>query len=81
MDVLVHIGVDTVHLNGEGFKGHVSEGQTVKRGERLVSFDREEVAQKAKSVDIIVVILNSRPDEYKVKAGSHVASGDNIIFS
>lgn len=50
-------------------------------GELLVSFEKEEVAKKAKSEDIIVVILNSRPDEYKVKAGNYIATGDNIIFN
>ncbi|MBC8589602.1 PTS sugar transporter subunit IIA [Wansuia hejianensis] len=58
LEVLVHIGVDTVELNGEGFTGHVKVGDKVKQGDLLVSFNKETIEQKAKSSITPVIITN-----------------------
>lgn len=41
VEILVHIGIDTVSLQGEGFKNEVSQGDTVKKGSPIISFERE----------------------------------------
>ena len=43
-EILLHVGIDTVGLNGEGFESHVREGQRVRTGERLLSFDLDLLA-------------------------------------
>ncbi len=58
-EVLIHVGIDTVKMNGEGFKGHVKSGDTVKRGQLLIEFDLEKVKKEAKSHLTPFVITNS----------------------
>lgn len=58
LEILVHIGIDTVNLNGEGFTAHVEQGNKVKKGDLLVSFDTEFVEKNAKSLISPIVITN-----------------------
>lgn len=58
LELLVHIGIDTVNLNGEGFTAYVEQGDKVKRGDLLVSFDTEFVKKNAKSLISPIVITN-----------------------
>ncbi|MBE6068447.1 MAG: PTS glucose transporter subunit IIA [Clostridium lundense] len=58
LEILVHIGIDTVNLNGEGFTAYVEQGNKVKKGDLLVSFDAEFVEKNAKSLITPVVITN-----------------------
>lgn len=58
LEVLLHVGMDTVELEGEGFTCHVREGQTVKRGELLLEFDRELLTAKGKKLTTPLVITN-----------------------
>ena len=57
-EILIHIGLETVALNGEGFTAHVRAGQTVKAGDLLITFDLDLLAQKAKSLITPVLITN-----------------------
>lgn len=62
-EILIHIGVDTVQLGGEGFEAYVKAGDKVKCGDRLVSFDREKIAAKGYDTTIAVLITNA--DQYE----------------
>lgn len=57
-EILIHLGVDTVNLKGEGFECFVSEGQKVKVGDKLVKMDVPFIEQNAKSSMPIVVFTN-----------------------
>ncbi len=57
-EILMHIGLETVALNGEGFEVLVREGQAVKAGEPLIGFDLDLLAQRARSLITPVVITN-----------------------
>ena len=57
-EILMHVGLETVALNGEGFSVFVKEGQSVKAGERLLGFDLDLLAQKARSLITPVVVTN-----------------------
>jgi phosphocarrier protein FPr len=59
LEVLIHIGVDTVKLKGEGFVSHVREGDLVKAGEKLISFDMDFVGRNAKSLLTQVLLIPS----------------------
>ncbi len=57
-EILMHIGLETVALNGAGFTAYVQVGQTVAPGDKLVSFDLDFVARRAKSLISPIVITN-----------------------
>ncbi|WP_224360615.1 phosphoenolpyruvate--protein phosphotransferase [Hyalangium versicolor] len=57
-EILLHIGIDTVNLRGEGFMVRVSEGQRVRAGEPLIAFDMELLARKARSLVTAMVVVN-----------------------
>ncbi|HWF64347.1 MAG TPA: phosphoenolpyruvate--protein phosphotransferase [Rhizomicrobium sp.] len=57
-EILMHVGLDTVGLGGEGFTPHVRQGQKVAAGDRLISFDLEKLGQAAKSLITPIVIAN-----------------------
>ena len=56
-EILLHVGIDTVALDGEGFELHVQQGQRVRAGDRLLSFDIDLLARRAKSVLTPVIVL------------------------
>jgi multiphosphoryl transfer protein len=57
-EILMHVGLETVALNGEGFSVFVQDGQSVKAGDTLLGFDLDLLAQKARSLITPVVITN-----------------------
>ncbi len=59
LKVIIHIGIDTVHLKGEGFESLVHRNQTVKKGAKLLVFDIELLRANAKSVIIPMIITNT----------------------
>ena len=61
-ELLIHIGMDTVQLNGEGFEAHIKEGDQVKKGQLLISFDKALIEGKGYCLDTPVLITNS--DDY-----------------
>ncbi len=71
-ELLIHIGINTVELNGEGFTAHVSEGDRVKKGQTLITFDKELIASKGYKTVTPVIVTN--PDEYS--AVKRVADGN-----
>ncbi|MGL5436412.1 MAG: PTS sugar transporter subunit IIA [Lachnospiraceae bacterium] len=56
-NILIHIGIDTVKLNGEGFKTFVKMGQKVKAGQKLIEFDPELVKSKGLCPDVIMIFI------------------------
>lgn len=58
-EILIHIGIDTVELNGEGFTAHVSEGEHVKKGDLLITFDKERIESKGYKTITPVIVTNS----------------------
>ncbi|MCT8137155.1 PTS glucose transporter subunit IIA [Anaerobacillus sp. CMMVII] len=58
LEILIHVGLETVTMKGEGFTGHVNEGDKVKVGDKLISFDLELIKEKAASTITPVVITN-----------------------
>ncbi|EOH94871.1 beta-glucoside-specific PTS transporter subunit IIABC [Enterococcus pallens] len=59
LELLIHIGLDTVQLNGEDFTAHVKQGDKIKRGQKLVSFDKEAIEAAGYSVETPVIVTNS----------------------
>lgn len=61
-ELLIHIGLDTVQLNGEGFEAHIQNGDRVKKGQLLIRFDKELLEGKGYCLETPVLITNS--DDY-----------------
>lgn len=59
IEILLHIGLDTVSLNGEGFQVFVKNGETVKEGQKLLEFDRKLIESRGLETTCILVITNS----------------------
>ena len=63
LEILVHIGLDTVQLDGQGFEILVSSGDTVQVGDPLLKFDLEYIRNNAKDVISPIIITNSDQTE------------------
>lgn len=64
VQILIHIGLDTVELSGQGFTTHIKENDLVKQGDRLISFDGDYIQSQEKSLTTMLVLTNM---EEKVK--------------
>ena len=62
-EIIVHVGIDTIETKGEYFDAHVKEGDKVKVGTKLISFDLEKLEQEKYDMTIPVVILNTKDYE------------------
>ncbi len=79
-EVLLHIGLDTVKLNGKYFTIHVEEGQQVKKGDLLLEADLEAVAKAGYDLATPIVICNSDAfDKIETTGEGEVAAGDGIL--
>ena len=85
LELIVHIGMDTLSLNGEGFKIRVKEGDKVNRGELLMKFDLKLLKSKNIEATSVMVITNS--EQFKIieksthntfKAGDDIGKFDII---
>lgn len=80
LDLLVHIGIDTVNLKGEGFVAHVKEGDRVKKGDLLIEVDLDKLKASGYHLSTPVIVCNTA--DYKSvdhhNLGS-VKNGDCIV--
>lgn len=66
IELMIHVGINTVELKGEHFKVFVEKNQHVKQGEQLLSFDKDEIEKKGYDTSVAIVIVNSTDyDEIK----------------
>ena len=79
-EVLVHVGIDTVALQGEGFQLHVERGQRVQAGQRLLSFDLDRVMRGAKSLITPVLIANAHAYRFENRALNRAVSVGDALF-
>ncbi len=79
LEVLLHIGLDTVHMRGEGFTVKVKVGDAVHVGDELITFDLDAVATRAKSLLTQMVIANSDILEDFAPASGFVTAGKDTV--
>lgn len=80
LDVLVHIGIDTVVLKGEGFTTAKTVGGEVKRGETIIQTDLEVIVSKAKSTIVPIVLTNMEEvDSVKYQSLGKITTDDWIM--
>lgn len=78
-EILIHIGLDTVGLEGEGFQAHVAEGQRVLSGAPLLSFDIDLVAQRAASLLTPIVVSSPGFDVVDARSDCRTSPGDRLF--
>ena len=70
-ELLIHVGIDTVEMNGDGFTPLVKEGDTVIKGQPILKFSKEKI-NAAGHPDIVVVLLTNSDDYQNVKVGEEI---------
>lgn len=80
LEILIHIGLDTVNLKGNGFKAFVAAGDSVKKGDKLLEVDLEYVSNNAKSTISPIIITNiDIVNSISAKKGTVEKGKDNIM--
>ncbi|WP_311055470.1 beta-glucoside-specific PTS transporter subunit IIABC [Enterococcus faecium] len=80
LEILIHIGMNTVELNGEGFDAFVSQGDRVTKGQLLLKFDRELIQSKNYLLETPVVVTNSSTYEnFEVDADESISANQTLI--
>lgn len=80
VEILIHIGLDTVQMKGEGFEAHVEAGAQVKTGDLLISMDLDKI--KAAGYDTISPVIICNTDDYadvQETASGDVQAGDSVV--
>lgn len=80
IEVLVHIGIDTVMLKGEGFTPMVRQGEAVQVGQPLIAFDADLIARKARSLLTQILIANGEKVLSMTHKSGLVQAGKDIIL-
>ncbi|UOQ95251.1 PTS glucose transporter subunit IIA [Halobacillus shinanisalinarum] len=80
-EILIHIGLETVSMDGEGFEAFVKQGDKVKAGDRLITFDVNLVGEKAKSTVTPIIITNSDEFEVKLTEEKEATAGETELLT
>ena len=80
VELLIHIGLNTVDLNGKYFKAFVKQGDMVKKGQKLLSFDMEHMKAEGYVMQSPVLITNTdRYSSVSVSCGDEIKKGETIL--
>ncbi len=83
VEVLIHIGINTVDLSGQYFNSHISQGDIVKKGQTLVEFDMQSIEKEGYSTETLVIITNShefsKVEEYSNQDASFTQPVLNLL--
>lgn len=80
IEILIHIGIDTVSLNGKGFKSFVSQGDRVLCGDKLLEIDLDYISKNAKSIITPILITNMDKVKELSKSKGNVRKGKDMIL-
>lgn len=79
MELLIHVGVDTVQMNGQGFMLFIKEGDSVQKGQKLMQFDAEQI-KKAGFSDTIAVLLTNSANYNQVDCTTGVCKSGDVVM-
>ncbi|MFJ2481112.1 phosphoenolpyruvate--protein phosphotransferase [Pseudomonas sp. NPDC087598] len=79
VQVLMHIGLDTVNLAGQGFTRQVEEGQRVEVGQALIEFDADYLALNARSLMTLMLVVSGEPFTWQVAPSGLVETGQVLL--
>lgn len=78
-ELLIHIGIDTVKLDGKYFKPHIKTGDRVSRGDLLIEFDRDAIQKAGFDTTTMVVVVGTEEDDLEISSNENVNRGDALI--
>lgn len=81
LEVLLHVGMDTVELKGKGFAPQVKAGQHIRKGQPLLNFDKAAICAAEYTVTVPIVVTNT--DQYasvQLLASGHVTAGQDLLL-
>ena len=82
LELLIHVGVDTVDMNGDGFKLLVKEGDHVKKGQKLIEFDPEKIkAAGHPCTTMLIVTGEGNASGITMHTGSDAKAGETTVIS
>jgi len=80
MEILIHIGINTVNLKGKHFISHLNQGDKVKKGQLLVEFDLEQIKEEGYDVTTMVIVTNTNNYLKIAETDSKKLDNDNMIL-
>ena len=79
LEILIHLGIDTVYLKGEGFDVFVKEGDTIKAGQKIMSMDLNFI--KDKNIDPTCCVILTNHDSYECKkSNGNAIAGQTVAI-
>ena len=78
VEILIHIGINTVALNGEGFDVLAKAGESVRAGQPIIKIDRQAISQKGYDTTTMLIITNSNSKDIKLLTSGTVRQGQDI---
>ena len=79
LEILIHIGIDTVTLNGKGFRSHVRQGQKVKAGELIASVDLDVIKNAGCPVETMVIVTSGNEILERASADTRINAVDKLF--
>lgn len=81
-EILIHIGIDTVQLDGKGFQAHVKQGDRVKKGDLLVEFDPELIRKEGYDPTVIYIITDmDLVTNLEVRTNQNIEALETVMFA
>lgn len=79
VEVLVHFGLDTVDLKGEGFEIYVKQGDSIKAGDKLLEVDIEKIKDKVKSIVVPIIFMDLNGKKFTYNVGRFEAKESGVV--
>ena len=82
MEILIHVGIDTVNENGNGFTCMCSQGDMVKKGQSLLKIDRAYLLEKGYDLTVVVIFTNKDSyKEFEKENVTKVVGGQDVVVT
>ncbi len=81
VELLIHIGIDTVSLEGQGFTSRATDGQKVKKGDTIIEVDLDLLQNKNIDTTIMVIITETTGKVFKMNVGENTVAGETVVIN
>ena len=81
IELLIHVGIDTVSLEGKYFKLIISQGQTVKKGDLLLEFDIDKIHEAGYDLTTMIIVTNSNDYMEVVQTDKSIVDKEDVILT
>ena len=80
VELILHVGIDTVNMKGEGFEYFVGKGQRIRAGEKLIKFDKEKIKEAGHKAEVVCVITSLNAKNIKFHTGLLAKANNTVII-